>query len=345
MQHSAPALSTDAVVIGAGPCGLFAVFQLGINGLRAHVIDALDRPGGQCTELYPAKPIFDIPGFPKVEGQELTDRLMMQASPFRPVFHFHQVASRLDRLEAGGWRVTTSLGVVIEAPVVVIASGGGSFTPKRPPNLPDLALYEGTSVHYSVRDPAAFAGKRIVIAGGGDSAADWALALADVAAHVTLIHHRPDMRAQAHSVERLTLLSAAGHITRRTARLKGLRGHGGLLEAVVVEAGGLEEPVAADHLLVFYGLTMKPGPVAEFGIKMEDGVIPVDSEKFQTSLPGVFAIGDISYYPGKLKLILSGFHEAALMARGAAGICRPGEQPTFEYTTSASRLETMLRVA
>jgi thioredoxin reductase (NADPH) len=336
---------TDAIIIGAGPCGLFSIFQLGINGLKTHVIDALDRAGGQCTELYPAKPIFDIPGFPQIDGQELTDRLMRQASPFEPVFHLQQVASELQRSADGIWRVTTSAGVMIEAPVVVVASGGGSFTPKRPPNVEHLGHYEGVSLHYSVRRPELFLGRRIVIAGGGDSAVDWALALEPIASRVTLLHQREELRAQPHSAMKLIELVEQGRVHRRTGRLAGLQGAAPHLERIIFAANDGEQHESADHLLVFFGLTMKPGPIGEFGIELQNGLIPVDTEKFESALPGVFAVGDINTYPGKLKLILSGFHEAALMAKAAARICRPDEAVRFEYTTSSSRLQRMLKVA
>lgn len=336
---------TDAIVIGGGPCGLFAIFQLGINGLKTHVIDALDRVGGQCTELYPAKPIYDIPGFPQIEGQELTDRLLEQASPFDPIFHFQQIAARLERSGQETWRVTTTTGTVIEAPVVVVAAGGGSFIPKKPPNVDKLESFEGASLHYAVRKPEVFAGKRIVIAGGGDSAVDWALALEPVASKVTLLHQREELRAQPHSASRLTRLAAEGRIHRRTGRLTRLDGHAPQLTHVVFSNAGVQHSEPADHLLVFFGLTMKPGPIEEFGAEMQDGLILVDTEKFESSLPGVFAIGDINTYAGKLKLILSGFHEAALMAKVAARICKPNEEHRFEYTTSSSRLQKLLKVA
>jgi thioredoxin reductase (NADPH) len=336
---------TDAIVIGAGPCGLFSIFQLGINGLKAHVIDALDRAGGQCTELYPAKPIFDIPGFPQIDGQELTDRLMRQTSPFEPVFHLQQVASELRRSADGTWHVTTSAGVKIEAPVVVVASGGGSFTPKRPPNVEHLSHYEGISLHYSVQRPEIFLGQRIVIAGGGDSAVDWALALEPIASRVTLLHQREELRAQPHSAMKLTKLVEERRVHRRTGRLSGLQGTAPHLERVIFAAPDGEQHEGADHLLVFFGLTMKPGPIVDFGIELQDGLVPVDTEKFESALPGVFAVGDINTYPGKLKLILSGFHEAALMAKAAVRICRPDEAVRFEYTTSSSRLQKMLKVA
>jgi thioredoxin reductase (NADPH) len=336
---------TDAIVIGGGPCGLFAIFQLGINGLKAHVIDALDRAGGQCTELYPAKPIYDIPGFPQIDGQELTDRLLQQVSPFDPVFHFQQVAISLERFEENTWRVVTSTGAVIEAPVVVVASGGGSFIPKKPANVEGLEHFDGTSLHYAVRKPEIFAGKRIVIAGGGDSAVDWAIALEPIASKVILLHQREDLRAQPHSATRLNKLVEEGRVQRRTGRLSRLEGEASQLTHVVFSSTGGRHSEPADHLLVFFGLTMRPGPIETFGTEMQDGLIPVDTEKFESSLPGVFAIGDINVYPGKLKLILSGFHEAALMAKAAVKICKPDEESRFEYTTSSSRLQKLLRVA
>lgn len=336
---------TDAILIGGGPCGLFAIFQLGINGLKVHVIDALDRAGGQCTELYPAKPIYDIPGFPHIDGQELTDRLLQQAAPFDPIFHFQQVASNLERSEEDTWRVTTSMGTVIEAPVVVVAAGGGSFIPKRPPNVEGLEHFEGSSLHYAVRRPETFAEKRIVIAGGGDSAVDWAIALEPIASKVTLLHQREELRAQPHSANRLNKLVEQGRIQRRTGRLSHLEGDAPQLTHVVFGGASGRHSEPADHLLVFFGLTMKPGPIEKFGAEMQDGLISVDTEKFESSLPGVFAIGDINTYPGKLKLILSGFHEAALMAKAAVRICKPNEEHRFEYTTSSSRLQKLLRVA
>lgn len=336
---------TDAVIMGAGPCGLFAIFQLGINGLKTHIIDALDQPGGQCTELYPAKPIFDVPGFPRIDGQELTDRLMSQASPFDPIFHFQEVATALTKLGDGNWRVTTSAGTVIDAPVIVIASGGGSFIPKRPPSVEGLEDFEGTSVHYSVRRTDMFAGRRIVIAGGGDSAVDGALALEPIAAKVTLLHQREELRAQPHSVHRLAKLVEERRICRRTGRLTCLEDEVPVLGGIAYGGAGGEQREPADHLLVFFGLTMKQGPIGEFGIDLQDGLVPVDTAKFESSLPGVFAVGDINVYPGKLKLILSGFHEAALMAKAAVRICRPDEAVRFEYTTPSSRLQKLLRVA
>lgn len=335
---------TDVVIIGAGPCGLFAVFELGLLGLSAHLIDILDKPGGQCAELYPEKPIYDIPAWTVISGQELTDRLMDQIKPFSPVFHFGQLADSLSKSAEGLWRVTTDAGTAIEAPVVVIAAGGGSFTPKKP-LLENIEAHEGESVFYAVRKIESFRGKRIVIAGGGDSALDWTLNLAPVAERVTLIHHRDGFRAAPHSVERMKQLAAAGAIDFIVGKLGKLVGPAPGLTGISVTTAKAERVVPCDRLLAFFGLTMKLGPVADFGLSLAENLIPVDTEKFETSVPGIFAIGDINHYPGKLKLILSGFHEAALMSQAAFQICRPGERLRFQYTTSSTQLQQRLKVA
>jgi len=331
---------TDACIIGAGPVGIFAVFELGLLDLRCHVIDILDKPGGQCAELYPEKPIYDIPAWPLITGQELTDRLMRQIAPFNAHFHLNQMAIRLERrapcegLPVGGWRVVTDAGMMIDCKVVVIAAGGGSFVPKKPA-LEGIEAYEGTGVFYSVREMARFAGKRILIAGGGDSALDWVLNLQPLAASTALIHSVAKMRA----------LVEAGKVELHIAKLKGLKGTDGQLSAVIAqsaERGDYEIP--CDALLPFYGLTMKLGPVGGFGYEVRENLIAVDTEKFQTSIPGIFAIGDINTYPGKLKLILCGFHEAALMAQEAFRICFPQKKLRFQYTTSSSALQEKLGV-
>lgn len=335
---------TDVAIVGAGPVGLFAVFELGLLGLNAHLVDILDRPGGQCAELYPEKPIYDIPAIPVCTGQELTDLLMKQIEPFGATFHLAQMAEKLEKADDGRWRLTTDIGTVIEAPVLVIAAGGGSFVPKKP-HLPGIEDYEGTSVLYAVRQMEKLRDRDIVIAGGGDSALDWTLALQPVARSVALVHHRDGFRAQPHSVEAMRALVAAGAVDLHIAKLEGLEGEGGTLSAVHLsskEKGAYRLP--CDALLPFYGLTMKLGPVAEFGIGLHENLIPVDTEKFETSVPGIFAIGDINTYPGKLKLILSGFHEAALMSQAAFRIARPGERLRFQYTTSSTELQKKLGV-
>ena len=339
------AIRTDAAIIGAGPVGLFAVFELGLAGLSAHLIDVLDKPGGQCAELYPEKPIYDIPGLPVVTGQELTDRLLKQIEPFDPLFHFGETAASLARSGRGLWRLTTDAGTVLEAPVVVIAAGGGSFVPKKPP-LPGIERFEGSGVFYSVRKIDAFRGKRIVISGGGDSALDWTVNLAPLARSLTLIHRRDEFRAAPATVAKMRALVANGQVVFETAQPTALVGQEGGLSAVTIKrADGTTADVPADAFLPFYGLTMKLGPIAGFGLNLDENLVPVDTEKFETSAPGIFAIGDINTYPGKLKLILSGFHEAALMAQAAHRYARPNQKLRFQYTTSSSHLQRLLKVA
>ncbi len=327
---------TDAIIIGAGPVGLFAVFELGLLDIKAQLIDVLDRPGGQCAELYPEKPIYDIPALPVVSGQELTERLMEQIKPFKPVFHLSQMASTLEKT-AAGWRVTTDADTVIDAKIVVIASGGGSFAPKKPP-IKDIADYEGKSVFYAVRRRESFKDRHLVIAGGGDSALDWAIDLHAITRSLTLVHRRDAFRAAPHSVEKMRRLVAEEKIKLVIGDLTDLKGAQGQIEAAVLSTA----EIACDTLLAFYGLTMKPGPVAGFGIEMKDGLIPVNTENFETNIQGIFAIGDINTYPGKLKLILSGFHEAALMAQKAFRAVHPDRKWRFEYTTSSSGLQKKL---
>ena len=324
--------------------GLFAVFELGLLDMKCHLVDILDKPGGQCAELYPEKPIYDIPALPVVRGQELTDRLLEQIKPFNPVFHFGQMAEELKKLDNGNWELKTDDGIVIEAPVIVIAAGGGSFVPKKP-SLPDLDKYEGTSVFYAVKKMEQFRGKRIMIAGGGDSALDWALNLQPVASEITLVHRRDDFRAAPDSVNKMRELVAAGKMRLHIADLKSLVGSGGKLEGVLTSTKEAEHLVSCDTLLAFYGLTMKLGPIANFGLNLHENLIPVDTEKFETATKGIFSIGDINWYPGKLKLILSGFHEGALMAQQAFRYVYPDKKLRFQYTTSSSALQEKLGVA
>lgn len=338
---------TDAIIIGAGPVGLFAVFELGLLDIKAHLIDILDRPGGQCAELYPEKPIYDIPALPIVTGQQLTDQLMEQIKPFGPTFHLGQMATQIEKIDTG-WRVTTDADTIIEGKVVIIAAGGGSFTPKKPP-IADIEHFEGTSVFYAVRKREQFQGKHLVIAGGGDSALDWTLNLQPIAASVTLLHRRDDFRAAPHSVAKMRELVENGNMKLVIANLTGLNGTDGKIDSLALtyadkSAGSLP----CDTLLAFYGLTMKLGPVGalceKLGITLKDGLIPVDTEKFETSVSGIFSIGDINWYPGKLKLILSGFHEGALMAQQAFRYVHPERKLRFEYTTSSSNLQEKLGV-
>jgi thioredoxin reductase (NADPH) len=339
------AIETDAVIIGAGPVGLFAVFELGLVDIKAHVIDILDKPGGQCAELYPEKPIYDIPGLPIVTGQELTDRLLEQIQPFGAQFHYSEQVESLERLPDGRFRLTTDAGKTFIAKVVVIAAGGGSFTPKRPP-LEGIEGYEGGSVFYSVRRMDDFRDKAVLIVGGGDSALDWTLSLQPLAKSLTLLHRRDDFRAAPHSVEKMRGLVGEGKVRLMIGQMKELHGADGKLEAVTVKTKDSgEERIEVEAMLPFFGLTMKLGPIGDWGFALQDNLIPVDTEKFETSEKGIFAIGDINCYPGKLKLILSGFHEAALMAQQAHKYVYPGKKLLFQYTTSSSSLQKKLGVS
>ena len=335
--------STDVIVIGAGPVGLFAVFELGLLDIKAHLVDILDRPGGQCAELYPEKPIYDIPGYPVISGQELTDRLLEQIAPFGPTFHFGEMATALEKTIDGKWRLTTDQGTVLEAPVVVIAAGGGSFQPKKPP-IPNIEAFEAGGVHYAVRKRDLFRGKRLVISGGGDSALDWVLNLHEIAERVTVLHRRDDFRAAPHSVARMRALVESGEIDLVIGQAVGLEGEDGTLSRVVIEDAAGRRAIETDAFLPFFGLTMKLGPVADFGLNLHENLIPVDTEKFETSTRGIFAVGDINSYPGKLKLILSGFHETALMAQQAFRYVYPDKKLRFQYTTSSSDLQRKLGV-
>jgi thioredoxin reductase (NADPH) len=336
-------IKTDAVIIGAGPVGIFAVFELGLVDIKCHVIDILDRAGGQCTELYPEKPIYDIPGLAIVTGQELTDKLMDQIKPFGAEFHFNQRVETLERLD-GGFRVTTDAGTAIEAKVVVIAAGGGSFTPKRPP-LPGIEQYENKSVFYSVRKMDNFRGRDVLIVGGGDSALDWTLNLQPVAKSITLLHRRAEFRAAPASVQKMLTLVESGDVNFKLGQVTELHGTDGMLSAVTVKgADGATFEQPTEIMMPFFGLTMKLGPVADWGLELDENLIPVDTAKFETSEKGIFAIGDINTYPGKLKLILSGFHEAALMAQQAHKYVYPDKKLIFQYTTSSSSLQKKLGV-
>jgi len=336
-------IETDCVIIGAGPVGLFAVFELGLVDIKAHVVDILDKPGGQCAELYPDKPIYDIPGLPVVTGQELTERLMEQIKPFGATFHLGERVDGLQRLADGRFLLTTDAGTTFLTKVVVIAAGGGSFTPKRPP-LEGIEAYEGKSVFYAVRRMHDFAGTDLLIVGGGDSALDWTLNLQPLARSLTLLHRRDEFRAAPHSVERMRALVAEGAMQLKIGQVTTLHGADGWLDAVTIRTKEGEERLACNRLLPFFGLTMKLGPIADWGLNLEENLIPVDTEKFETSEKGIFAIGDINTYPGKLKLILSGFHEAALMAQQAHKYVYPDRKLLFQYTTSSSSLQKKLGV-
>jgi len=332
---SEPRFETDAVVVGAGPVGLFSVFQLGMVKLKAHVVDALDAIGGQLTALYPEKPIYDIPGFPKVLAADLVERLAEQAAPFHPQFHMNTKVESLVRLPDGRWEVGLSNGDGIVAPVVIIAAGAGAFGPNRPP-LEGLSAYEGKSIFYYVKKREDFRGKRIVIAGGGDSAVDWAISLSELAAKVMVVHRRPKFRAAPESEAKLKELADAGKIELVIPyQLHGLEGHDGQLTGVVVSTlDGQTKTLEADVLLPFFGLASDLGPIAQWGLEMQGSNITVQPGNQATNLPGIFAIGDVSSYPGKMKLILQGFSEAAMAAQAAYGIAHPGEALHFEHSTS-----------
>jgi thioredoxin reductase (NADPH) len=337
-------IKTDALIIGAGPCGLFAVFELGLLDIKTHLIDILDKVGGQCAELYPEKPIYDIPGIPYVTGHGLTESLMEQIKPFNPTFHLNEMVEKIEKIGDPLFRVTTDAGQVFEAKVVVISAGGGSFQPKRPP-VPGIEAYEGSSVFYSVRKMESFRGKNLMIVGGGDSALDWTLNLHPVAERITLVHRRDDFRAAPHSVEQMRQLVAAGKMDLKIGQVTALEGDGGKLSAATIKGNdNAVTKVNCNTMLPFFGLTMKLGPIADWGLKLENNLIPVDTAAFETSVPGIFAIGDINHYPGKLKLILSGFHEGALMAQKAHRYVYPDKRLVFQYTTSSSSLQKKLGV-
>jgi thioredoxin reductase (NADPH) len=338
-------IRTDALIIGAGPIGLFAVFELGLLDIKAHLVDILDKIGGQCAELYPEKPIYDIPGIPYITGQGLTDALMEQIKPFGPSFHLNEMVETIERIGDPLFRVVTDGGKVFEVKIIVIAAGGGSFQPKRPP-ITGIEAYEGTSVHYAVRQMEVFRGKRILIVGGGDSALDWTLNLAPIANHLTLLHRRDAFRAAPDSVNKMMALVSEGKIDFVLGQVTALQGENGKLDCAIVKRNdGSTFNIACDALLPFFGLTMKLGPVANWGLNLDGDLIPVDTEKFESSEPGIFAVGDINTYPGKLKLILSGFHEVALMAQKAHRYVYPDKRLVFQYTTSSTSLQKKLGVA
>jgi thioredoxin reductase (NADPH) len=348
MTESSAPIQTDVVIVGAGPVGLFAVFELGLLDIKAHLIDILDRPGGQCAELYPEKPIYDIPGFPVVSGQGLVDNLMKQIEPFGPQFHFNEMVESLESIgtaERPRFRVKTDGGLTFECACVMIAAGGGSFQPKKPP-VEGIEAYEGSSVFYAVRKKEVFRGKKLLIVGGGDSALDWTLNLQPIAERITLLHRRDDFRAAPHSVNAMRELVAAGKIDLRIGQLASLEGADGTLKAVNAKlSDGSTERLDVNMMLPFFGLTMKLGPIANWGLNLHENLVPVDTEKFESNHPGVFAIGDINAYPGKLKLILSGFHEAALAAQKAHRYVYPDKRLLFQYTTSSTNLQRKLGVA
>ncbi|MCR9256544.1 MAG: NAD(P)/FAD-dependent oxidoreductase [Alphaproteobacteria bacterium] len=326
---------TDVLVIGAGPVGLFQVFECGMLGFRCHVVDSLEEIGGQCVALYPEKPIYDIPGFPSVDAADLIERLEAQAAPFEPVYHLGQQVVRLEGDAESGFTATTSAGTVIEAKAVSIAAGAGAFGPNRPP-LEGLETYEGTSVFYLVKRREDFRDKAVVIAGGGDSAVDWANALHGTARKIYVVHRRDKFRAAPDMVARMRGLEETGALEMVVPyQLKGLEGAEGRLTGVrVATLKGEERVLEADVLLPFFGLATNLGPIADWGIELEKNQILVDPTTMRTNRPGIFSVGDINTYPGKLKLIVTGFSEGALAAHAMHPLLRPGEALHFEYSTT-----------
>lgn len=344
MNEPSHPIETECVIIGAGPSGLFAVFELGLLGLKCQVIDSLASPGGQCTELYPDKPIYDIPALPVCGAQELVDRLMEQIKPFGAGFHLGQEVTRVMPREDRRFDLETTLGTRFDAGAVVIAAGLGSFQPKRLV-VDGAAELEGHRLHYRVSQADRFYGQDLLIAGGGDSALDWALEFAGKARSVTLVHRREEFRAQPASVERMRQLVAAGqlrHLTGQVAAFK-VEADAPCTATIKLLSGG-EVEVPCDHAFAFFGLHPKLGPIAEWGLELEKKALRVDTEKFQTSVPGIFAIGDVNTYPGKKKLILSGFHEAALAAFGVQAHVYPGKRQFLQYTTTSPVMQQRLGV-
>ncbi|MET0660730.1 MAG: NAD(P)/FAD-dependent oxidoreductase [Steroidobacteraceae bacterium] len=338
------AIQTDCVIIGAGPCGLFQVFELGLLGIHAHVVDSLKYPGGQCAELYPEKPIYDIPALPVCGAQELVDRLIQQIKPFNAQFHLGEEMRELNRLDDGTFLLQTAGQTRFHAKTVIIAAGLGAFAPRRL-TVEGVEAFEGTAVQYKVKNAGEFAGKRIAIFGGGDSALDWTLEFAGKASELTLVHRRPEFRAAPASVAKMRDLVSTGSI----------RYVEGVAQSLIVDDGqfrgirlkrtdGQPEDLTVDYALAFYGLHPRLGPIGEWGLKIDKRAILVDTEKFQTNIPGVFAVGDINTYPGKKKLILSGFHEAALAAFAVTAHLNPAKKVHLQYTTTSPIMHKRLGV-
>ena len=332
---------TDVVIIGAGPVGLFAVFELGLLNINCQLIDNLDKLGGQCAELYPEKPIYDIPSRPLVTGQELTDELIKQINPFKPKFHLNQQVDKIIKTEFG-WIVETNIGTKVEAKCIVVAAGAGSFVPRKPP-IENIENYENKKVFYAIRNKSQFNGKDLLIAGGGDSALDWTNELSKDC-NVTLIHRRKEFRAAPDSVSKMQELEKIGKVKFIKGQIKEILETEGKKIILKYENEENKSQIEVDYLLPFFGLKMELGPIADWGLNLHENHIKVDTEKFETSTPSIFAIGDINWYPGKLKLILSGFHESALMAQEVFKYCFPDKKNIFRYTTSSKDLHKKLGV-
>jgi thioredoxin reductase (NADPH) len=326
-------IETDILIIGAGPCGLFTVFEAGLLKLKCHLIDSLPQPGGQLTEIYPKKPIYDIPGFPSVLAGDLVDNLMEQIKPFKPGFTLGERAETIEKLEDGRFLLKTNRGTAHVAPVIAIAGGLGCFEPRKPP-ISNITDFEDKGIEYIIKEPEFYRDKKIVIAGGGDSALDWTIFLSDVASEVTMVHRRKSFRGALDSVEKIEQLAEAGKINLiKEAQVVGLNGNGVLNEVTIKHKteGEMKQPV--DHFIPLFGLSPKLGPIADWNLNINRNAIEVDTLDYSTNVPGIYAIGDINTYPGKLKLILCGFHEATLMVQSAFKHIYPEKKVQFKYTT------------
>ncbi|MGB4958028.1 MAG: NAD(P)/FAD-dependent oxidoreductase [Saprospiraceae bacterium] len=324
---------TDILIIGAGPVGLFTVFEAGLLKLKCHLVDSLGKPGGQLSEIYPKKPIYDIPGYPTVLAQDLVENLMKQIAPFKPGFTLGERAEKLEKTAENIFKLTTSKGTTIYAPVVAIAGGLGCFEPRKPP-IENIEYFEDRGVDYIIKDPEKYRNKKVLVAGGGDSALDWSILLSDIAKEVTLVHRRTSFRGALDSVEKVMHLAESGKINLITnAQAVGLNGNGVLNEIVIEEDGKENYNYQVDHFLPLFGLAPKLGPIAEWGLNIKDNAIEVDTMDYSTNIPGIYAIGDVNTYPGKLKLILCGFHEGTMMVQSAFKHIYPNQKLSFKYTT------------
>jgi len=326
-------IETDILIIGAGPVGLFAVFEAGLLKMKCHLVDALAQPGGQLNEIYPKKPIYDIPGYPSINATELVKNLLDQIAPFSPTFTFGERAQTLEKVGDNKFKVTTNKGTEFLTPVVAIAGGLGSFEPRKPP-IENIESFEDNGIDYIIREPEKFRDKKIVVAGGGDSALDWSIVLSDIAKEVTLVHRRNEFRGAPDSVEKIYKLEEAGKVNLLTeSQIVGLKGNH-KLESVIIEHDKRGKfDLAIDYFIPLFGLTPKLGPIADWGLEIEKNAIKVNTFDYQTNIPGVYAIGDINTYDGKLKLILCGFHEATLMCQSAFKYVNPDKKLSFKYTT------------
>ena len=325
-------IKTDIIIIGAGPTGLFTVFEAGLLKLKCHLIDALPQPGGQCSEIYPKKPIYDIPGFPEILAGELTNNLLEQCKQFKPGFTLGERAEEIVKDKNGLFNIITNKGTKHQAPVVAIAGGLGSFEPRKP-ILDNLTFYEDNGIEYIIKDPEMYRNKKVVIAGGGDSALDWSIYLTNINADVTLVHRRNEFRGALDSVEKVKQLKNQNKIKIITpAQITKLNGKK-KLESIIITKNEIDTEYKVDHFIPLFGLSPRLGPIANWGLEVEKNAIKVDTYDYQTNINGIFAIGDINTYPGKLKLILCGFHEATLMCQSAYKIINPGKKHIFRYTT------------